>query len=241
MMGVSKKQARAMVIFSGGIALIFGGGQLFHHVFAGNRQEPRMEDAATKADAPTPKPATLHPVHFRQPSGAPRVSTGVTDPSGQPVTVACGTCHTTTKPNFQTHSGAQLVQFHQGLNYAHGNLTCLSCHNDQDYNSLHLANHQRVEFTDVMQLCAQCHGHQWESYQHGAHGGMNGHWDLTRGARTRNICTNCHDPHAPKFPLVQPIFPPRDRISVPLPGHRIKETTSPEPASSTSPPQHGTP
>lgn len=239
MMGVSKKQARAMVIFSGSIVLIFGGGQVVHHVFANNRQESGAGEAFVAPASSTPKPATLHAVRLRLPAGTPQVSTGRTDPSGQPVMVACSTCHTTTKPNFQTHSSAQLVQFHQGLNYVHGNLTCLSCHNDQDYNSLHLANRQRVEFADVMQLCAQCHGHQWESYQHGAHGGMNGHWDLTRGERTRNICTNCHDPHAPKFPLVQPIFPPRDRISVPLPGHRLQETNSPEPLSSS--PNNGKP
>jgi hypothetical protein len=44
---------------------------------------------------------------------------------------------------------------------------------------------------------------------------MNGHWDLTKGGRIRNNCINCHDPHHPKFPLVQPVLPPRDRISVP--------------------------
>jgi hypothetical protein len=43
---------------------------------------------------------------------------------------------------------------------------------------------------------------------------MNGHWDLTRGGRTRNTCINCHDPHAPAFPLVMPVLPPRDRVSV---------------------------
>ena len=44
---------------------------------------------------------------------------------------------------------------------------------------------------------------------------MNGHWDLTKGGRLRNNCVNCHDPHHPAYPLVQPVLPPRDRISVP--------------------------
>jgi hypothetical protein len=39
---------------------------------------------------------------------------------------------------------------------------------------------------------------------------MRGYWDKTKGARMRNTCTDCHDPHAPAFPLVTPIFAPRD-------------------------------
>ncbi|MFT7633353.1 MAG: formate-dependent nitrite reductase cytochrome c552 subunit, partial [Mariniblastus sp.] len=70
----------------------------------------------------------------------------------------------------------------------------------------------KVEFTDVMTLCAQCHGPQMTDYEHGAHGGMNGHWDLNRGPQTKNNCVDCHQPHAPKFPKMQPTFKPRDRF-----------------------------
>ncbi|RBP45180.1 hypothetical protein DES53_103177 [Roseimicrobium gellanilyticum] len=170
------------------------------------------------------EPAVLHPVLIREPDGTPAVNSGMVDAQGKAVEIACVTCHATSTPNPQINRGDQLLKFHQGLHYAHGGLSCLSCHNASDYSSLHLADNRRIEFKDVMQLCGQCHGHQLESYKHGAHGGMNGHWDLTRGPRTRNTCTNCHDPHAPKFPLVQPIFPPRDRISVPLPEHPVQKT-----------------
>ena len=78
-----------------------------------------------------------------------------------------------------------------------------------------LADGQAVPYTEVMTLCGQCHGPQTRDYAHGAHGGMNGYWDLRKGGRTRNTCINCHDPHAPAFPLVMPVLPPRDRISVP--------------------------
>jgi hypothetical protein len=40
---------------------------------------------------------------------------------------------------------------------------------------------------------------------------MRGYWDLTRGPRERNTCTDCHDVHAPLYPKVRPVFPPRDR------------------------------
>lgn len=179
--------------------------------------------AATAAEPPGARPvvvaastnAPLHPVVIKRPAGTPKVATGLTNFHGQPVMAACSSCHATTKPNIDTRATADLDQFHQGLKYVHGNLTCLSCHNAKNYDTLRMADSRPVEFTDVMTLCSQCHGPQRRDYDMGLHGGMNGHWDLTKGGRTRNTCINCHDPHAPAFPLVMPVLPPRDRISVP--------------------------
>jgi nitrate reductase cytochrome c-type subunit len=159
---------------------------------------------------------TLHPVIIKRPEGPPKVATGLTNFHAQPVTVSCGACHATTKPNIETRASSDLDQFHQGLKYAHGNLTCLSCHNAMDYDSLRLADSRSVEFSDSMTMCSQCHGPQKRDYDMGLHGGMLGYWDLKKGGRTRNTCINCHDPHAPAFPLVMPVFPPRDRISTPV-------------------------
>jgi formate-dependent nitrite reductase cytochrome c552 subunit len=158
--------------------------------------------------------ATLHPVLIRRPDGPPMLATGLTNFQGQPVFASCSACHTTTKPNLENRRTEDLDQFHQGLKYNHGNLTCLSCHNSTDYDSLRLADTRSVAFVDSMTLCSQCHGPQRRDYDMGLHGGMNGHWDLKRGGRTRNTCINCHDPHAPAFPLVMPVLPPRDRVSV---------------------------
>jgi len=159
--------------------------------------------------------ASLHSVIIKRPAGTPKVTTGLTNFHGQSVMASCSSCHATTAPNIDTRTTADLDQFHQGLKYVHGNLTCLSCHNAKNYDTLRLADSRPVEFTDVMTLCSQCHGSQRRDYNMGLHGGMIGHWDLTKGGRTRNSCVNCHDPHAPEFPLVMPVFPPRDRISVP--------------------------
>jgi hypothetical protein len=137
--------------------------------------------------------------------------------------VSCSSCHATTTPNRAILSGGQLEKFHQGLIYSHGSQSCLNCHNESNYDALRLANGDSVDYVDVMTLGGQCHGPQLRDYQRGLHGGMNGHWDLTRGPRTRNNCINCHDPHAPAFPMVQPVFPPRDRVAIPKksesPGH----------------------
>jgi cytochrome c553 len=172
--------------------------------------------------SPVPRPATpsgvRYPVHIRQPIVPPRVDTGLRDPRGQPITTSCASCHATSPPRPDTRAAAELDEFHQGLTYAHGDLSCLSCHHAGDYDRLRLADGRRVEFPEAMQLCAQCHGPQYRDYRHGSHGGMTGHWDLRRGPRERNHCVDCHDPHAPAFPLVRPVFEPApDRGLAPSP------------------------
>ncbi len=176
--------------------------------------------ATVTAPAPTPR---VHETLVRKPAGPPCVQTGEKDHAGRPVTVACSTCHTTRPPNPANRGTADLDLFHQGLQVVHGNQpatadrpagtnTCLTCHDPGDYDSLRLANGERVAFTEVMRLCAQCHGPQYRDWQHGAHGGMNGYWDLARGGRMRQGCTGCHDPHVPKYQGAQPMPPPRDRF-----------------------------
>lgn len=181
--------------------------------------------AAEASPAPAVPPAAavpLHPVAVRAPAGPPRALTRSVGHQGVPATIACSTCHSTRPPNPSNRATADLDLFHQGLQVAHGNAggngqtvgsnACLTCHNPQDYDSLRLADGQRVEFPEVMRLCAQCHGPQFRDWTHGAHGGMNGYWDLRRGGRVRNNCIDCHDPHVPKYQPVLPMPPPRDRF-----------------------------
>ena len=153
-----------------------------------------------------------HPVVVSKPLAGPRVDTGLKDSHGNSVTVACATCHTTRVSNHDNKLPVDLNEFHGGMAFLHGAVSCLSCHNPSDYDSLKLADGTRLEFSDVMTLCSQCHGTQRRDYDHGAHGGMNGYWDLSRGPRTRNNCVDCHDPHLPKFPHMQPTFKPHDRF-----------------------------
>lgn len=150
----------------------------------------------------------LHPVHIRQPAGRPTVLTARTNFHGQPVSVSCSTCHATARPNPGLRHSAELEQFHQGLKFNHGQLSCLSCHNSGDYDTLRMADGAALEFSNLQQLCAQCHGPQARDYKNGSHGGMSGYWDLSRGPRTRNNCTDCHDPHSPQYPVMTPVFPP---------------------------------
>lgn len=175
--------------------------------------QPRADEGKPAADAPKKPTAVRHPVRIRTPEGPPLVASGKTDPQGRPLLLRCGTCHAVRKPNPGTRTGAGLKEFHQGLHYRHGDLTCLSCHNEKDYETLRLADGTPLPYARSMDLCGQCHGTQLRDYRRGAHGGMTGYWDLSKGPRQRNHCIDCHDPHAPAYPQVTPVFPPRDRFA----------------------------
>lgn len=180
---------------------------------AGLYEESRRDAART---GPSGSATTArHSVRIRPVETQPVVLIRTRDGHGETKTVVCATCHATRPGNATTRRAAELDEFHQGLTYAHGMLSCLSCHNEADYDSLKLADGTAIAFSEVMTLCAQCHGPQMRDYRHGAHGGMDGYWDLTRGGRTRLNCVHCHDPHAPQFPKMQPTFKPRDRFLTP--------------------------
>jgi len=174
----------------------------------------QASDALLNREAPSgaKPPASHFPTTIRRPTGPPRVATGTTDSHGNAITVSCSTCHTTRPPNSHNKTPADLTEFHAGMKFSHGNVSCLSCHNSVDYDALKLADGTRVEFVNVMKLCAQCHGSQMKDYEHGVHGGMNGFWDTTRGPREKNNCVDCHNPHAPQFPKMRPTFKPKDRF-----------------------------
>ncbi len=164
-------------------------------------------DVASNSDEVTEK--TTEPTFttfIRKSVGPPVVKTDLVDMHGQPVSAACNTCHTTRPANRDAQLGQKLPTFHQGISGAHGKLNCVACHHpDEGYQSLRLADGKSLPYTEVMQLCAQCHGPQYRDYQHGAHGGMNGYWDLSRGNRTRNNCIDCHHPHSPKYRTFLPV------------------------------------
>lgn len=159
-------------------------------------------------------------VAIRRPKGPPRADVGLRNMQGEKLDVACSTCHTARTPNRKNRTTDDLDEFHKGLSFSHGNLTCLACHNSQNYDKLQLADSTELEFEDVMTLCSQCHGTQRRDYDHGAHGGMTGYWDLSRGPRVRNNCVDCHPPHQPRFPKMKPTFKPRDRFLEPHTGQR---------------------
>ena len=148
------------------------------------------------------------------PKPLPEIPTGLKDAKGNPVLMSCKSCHSVRSPDPKNGSKGPLVSFHQDLDFVHGKLVCISCHNPEgSYADFRLASGESVKPENIMKLCAQCHGSQFRDYQHGSHGGMTGYWDLRKGVRQRNHCINCHDPHQPAFPLFRPAAGPNDRFT----------------------------
>jgi hypothetical protein len=165
--------------------------------------------------APQPAPsAKIGAVVIHEPAKLTSIETQKTDNAGRQLRVACVTCHSLReqKPHFPERA-ENLREFHVGLKVEHGKLACTACHVDRagGVAKLHLADGTELATADTMRLCAQCHGPKFSQYEHGAHGGMNGYWDLSRGDRLRNHCVDCHDPHFPAFQPSRPVLPPKDR------------------------------
>ena len=170
---------------------------------------------------PTVPPPARAEVPFEETIHLPDSLTGlqseVTNIHGEPVSVACATCHDGREvapgvaPEMARHMD-ELDTFHSELQFEHGSNTCGSCHDEANRNNLRMADGTSIEMTDAIQLCAQCHGPQYRDYSRGSHGGMNGHWDLHVGPRERNHCVDCHDPHVPAYPEIYPLPGPRDRF-----------------------------
>jgi len=143
------------------------------------------------------------------------IESDVTVPNGQQARVPCATCHSLVDTQKPAERPDELKDFHRGLAFKHGSLACVACHQAERPDALHLANGEKLSMNEALALCAQCHGPQKRSFDHGAHGGLNGHWDARRGPRLKNHCVDCHDPHAPQIPVVKPVLPPIDRGVVP--------------------------
>ena len=179
-------------------------------------ESARVESQRSEAAANDRK----FPVVIRRPSGPPRIELAGTDPQGRSASVACSTCHSVREPNHANVAAATLDEFHQGMTFDHGKLACYACHHPDDAGALRLADGASLPYEDVMTLCSQCHGPQATAFAHGAHGGMTGHWDLSRGPQVKNNCIDCHDPHAPAFPRMIVGFKPKDRFNEPAdPSH----------------------
>ena len=191
------------------IALILTGWRMAASAESPPGPRPAAQAAVLGAE---PDAVKLHPVTIRRPEGRPMVDTGLLDHAGRPALVSCGSCHATREATRATAHTEDLDEFHQGLVVDHGERTCLACHGPGDMETLRLADGTRIDYADVLELCAQCHGTQARDYENGAHGGMTGYWDLRRGPRVRNVCTDCHDPHAPAFAEMLPAPRARDRF-----------------------------
>ena len=102
------------------------------------------------------------------------------------------------------------VNEHKDIQLDHGNNRfCLNCHHATNRNAFVDYDGSEIAETDVVQLCAKCHGTIYRDWQVGVHGRQNGFWKADMGDKTKLRCIQCHDPHNPKFQAMQPLAPLR--------------------------------
>jgi hypothetical protein len=100
------------------------------------------------------------------------------------------------------------INEHKDIKLDHGNNRfCLNCHHPKNRNAFVDYDGSEIAEADVVQLCAKCHGTTYRDWQVGVHGRQNGHWDATKGEKTKLRCIQCHDPHSPKFKDMKPLPP----------------------------------
>jgi hypothetical protein len=175
-------------------------------VGGGCRQWPRRP---TPAPAPLPSVAPpalaeVHPVTIQRTYAGLGMITARADVRGTPARVPCLTCHRTVPAKESNRRAAALREFHRDVQLKHGGQTCRTCHQVPGFTGFTLADGTPLHYEESMRLCRQCHANRLTEYEHGAHGGMTGYWDLTRGPRTRNHCLDCHNSHAPRIPPMVP-------------------------------------
>jgi hypothetical protein len=146
----------------------------------------------------------LHPVTIYRAHPSLGMNTGEREHDGMAARAPCGTCHGFVAPKDKYVAANKLEDFHKGVEILHGGQSCRTCHSVPGFEAFNLAGGESVSHEEVMRLCGQCHAQRLVEYERGAHGGMTGYWDLSRGPRSRNHCLDCHNPHAPAVPPMVP-------------------------------------
>jgi len=131
----------------------------------------------------------------------------------------CMDCHQLFEGDSNRSSG---LHQHQKIVLDHGiNSRCMNCHHDTDRDKLVLRDGSAVGYEQVATLCGQCHGPKTRQWERGVHGKTLGYWNSDLGESQRLSCTQCHNPHSPRY-----------EHFVPLPGpntHRMGEVQSTPP------------
>jgi hypothetical protein len=121
----------------------------------------------------------------------------------------CSQCHKYWQTNPIPH---ELAPVHRvGLNHGQNRFWCLTCHDDEDRDSLHTERDGKVGFNESWRVCGQCHAKRQKDWYFGAHGKRVNGW---QEEPVRYNCTHCHNPHFPPFEKRQPQPKPPVRVGL---------------------------
>lgn len=130
----------------------------------------------------------------------------------------CSDCHVDEAPNPLVR---ELEDEHDSMDFSHGDLWCLHCHDLEDKQKLHLADNTLLVMERSWQLCTQCHSQKLADWRAGVHGKRTGHW---RGAKDYRTCVACHNPHDPTFQSLEPKPPPLRPTQITVNGNASEES-----------------
>ena len=123
----------------------------------------------------------------------------------------CKNCHEEGFTLSSPHKEAAVRRSHRDIELKHAGsdiMTCATCHNFSDIDSLRKNNGASVSFDHAYQVCRACHFQQFRDWAGGAHGKRHAYWE---GPRVIRSCTGCHNPHRPAFekrwPVTYPSIP----------------------------------
>jgi nitrate/TMAO reductase-like tetraheme cytochrome c subunit len=110
----------------------------------------------------------------------------------------CKNCHNVGLDELHSQN-PEVKKAHWDIEFVHADqavMNCLTCHNNENLESLVSLNRKAVSFDNSQNLCAQCHTTQFADWKGGAHGKALAGWVDPRVSYT---CVNCHNPHKPAF------------------------------------------
>ena len=123
----------------------------------------------------------------------------------------CYACHERNKPptlRFDDKQNIIVPSEHKDIVMGHGrhnrNNNCFNCHDEQNLELLQTRDGRQIKLAESPPLCGSCHGPTYRDWEAGAHGRTGGYWSKTAGEPHRQICVDCHNPHAPKIPPRKP-------------------------------------
>lgn len=118
----------------------------------------------------------------------------------------CTDCHEPDLPVKGTRRTLKVAHQEILLEHDAENRWCLDCHSIIDFDKLHLASGELIDFEESHRLCGQCHGDKHRDWRLGIHGRRSGNWD---GEKTYLLCVHCHYSHRPAFQPLAPMPAPK--------------------------------